>query len=85
MARLEKIAPTLVPVLAPYIDAIKSTITFANASGVTRPILFNPLMTSNWLQYFKDGVCFQVVRRNKRSDILAAGGRWVLHVEGRGA
>lgn len=75
VARLEKTAPTLLPVLAPYVRDIKSTISFATASGVTRPILFNPLMTSNWLQYFKDGVCFQVVRRNKRSDILAAGGR----------
>ena len=75
MARLERVAPTLMPVLAPYVRDIKSTISYAAASGVTRPILFNPLMTSNWLQYFKDGVCFQVVRRNKRSDILAAGGR----------
>ncbi|KAH9923827.1 uncharacterized protein B0H18DRAFT_1013542 [Fomitopsis serialis] len=76
VSRLEKAAPALLPVLIPYIQDVKSTIAFAAASGVTRPILFNPLMTSNRNPYFKDGVCFEVVRRNKRSDILAAGGRY---------
>lgn len=65
------------PLLAPYVKEIRNTIQFANASGVTRPILFNPLMMSNRNPYFKDGVCFEVVRRTKRSDILAAGGRSV--------
>jgi hypothetical protein len=32
-------------------------------------------MISNHNAYFKNGVCFEVVRRNKRGDILAAGGR----------
>ncbi|KZT71101.1 Serine/threonine-protein kinase [Daedalea quercina L-15889] len=76
VARLEKTAATLLPVLTPYIRDIKSTITFAAASGVTRPIFFNPLMSSNRNPYFKDGVCFEVVRRNKRSDVLAVGGRY---------
>ncbi|TFY68401.1 hypothetical protein EVJ58_g1031 [Rhodofomes roseus] len=76
IARLEKTAPALLPVLTPYIQDVKSTITFAAASGVTRPILFNPLMSINRNSYFRDGVCFEVVRSNKRSDILAAGGRY---------
>lgn len=75
LGRLEKIAPTLVQLLTPYVQEIQNTIRFANAAGVSRPILFNPLMMSNRNPYFKDGVCFEVVRRTKHSDILAAGGR----------
>ncbi|KZT06721.1 Serine/threonine-protein kinase [Laetiporus sulphureus 93-53] len=76
MNRLEKVAPPLVSLLTPYIKEVKSTIQFANAAGVTRPIFFDPLMLSNRNPYFKDGICFEVVNRNKRSDILAAGGRY---------
>lgn len=76
LGRLEKIAPTLVQLLTPYVQEIQNTIRFANAAGVSRPILFNPLMMSNRNPYFKDGVCFEVVRRTKHSDILAAGGRY---------
>ncbi|PCH37122.1 Serine/threonine-protein kinase [Wolfiporia cocos MD-104 SS10] len=76
MGRLEKIAPALTLSLTPYIKEVRNTIDFATASGVSRPILFNPLMMNNRNPYFKDGVYFEVVRRNKRSDILAAGGRY---------
>jgi hypothetical protein len=32
-------------------------------------------MISSHNAFFKDGVCFEVVRRSKRGDMLAAGGR----------
>ncbi|KAI0954220.1 hypothetical protein AcV7_007513 [Taiwanofungus camphoratus] len=76
LARLEKISPQLTSLLSPYIQEVKSTIQFANASGVTRQVFFRPLMMSHPNRYFKDGVCFEVVRCKKRSDIIAAGGRY---------
>jgi translation initiation factor 2-alpha kinase 4 len=75
VARLEKVSPPLLTLLSPSLDEIKQAIQYAALSGVTRPILLHPLMISSHNAYFKNGVCFEVVRRNKRSDILAAGGR----------
>ncbi|KAH9943970.1 hypothetical protein B0H21DRAFT_747282 [Amylocystis lapponica] len=76
LGRLEKVSPTLFSLLAYPMQELKSTIQLATVSGVTRPIFFDPLMMSNRSAYFKDGVCFEVVRRNKRSDVLAIGGRY---------
>ena len=75
VARLEKASPQLSTLLSPSLDEIKQAIQYAALSGVTRPILLHPLMISSHNAYFKNGVCFEVVRRNKRGDILAAGGR----------
>jgi len=77
VARLEKASPPLLTLLSPSLDEIKQAIQYAALSGVTRPILLHPLMISSHNAYFKNGVCFEVVRRNKRGDILAAGGRSV--------
>ena len=57
------------------LDEIKKTVQYTALAGVARPISFHPLMISSHNTYFKGGVCFEVVRRSKRSDILAAGGR----------
>ncbi|CCM05314.1 uncharacterized protein FIBRA_07528 [Fibroporia radiculosa] len=76
LGRIEKAAPGLLPMISPYIKDIQQTIRFASALGVTRPISFDPLMMNSRNPSFKDGVCFTVVRRTKRSDILAAGGRY---------
>ncbi len=75
IARLEKISPPLVTLMAHALGEIKKTIQYTTLAGVARPILFHPLMISGHNTYFKGGVCFEVVRRSKRSDILAAGGR----------
>lgn len=75
VARLEKVSPPLLTLLSPTLDEIKQAIQYVALSGVTRPIFFHPLMISSHNTYFKDGVCFEVVRRGKRGDILAAGGR----------
>jgi len=76
VARLEKASPPLSTLLSPILDEIKQAIQYVALSGVTRPIVLHPLMISNHNAYFKNGVCFEVVRRNKRGDILAAGGRY---------
>ena len=76
VARLEKASPTLLTLMLPPLDEIKQAIRYVALAGVTRPIYFHPLMISSHNAYFKDGVCFEVVRRSKRSDILAAGGRF---------
>jgi len=55
---------------------IKKTVQYTTLAGLARPISFHPLMISSHNAYFKGGVCFEVVRRSKRSDILAAGGRY---------
>jgi hypothetical protein len=75
VARLEKASPTLSTLLSPALDEIKQAIQYVSLSEARRPILLHPLMISSHNAYFKGGVCFEVVRRNKRGDILAAGGR----------
>jgi translation initiation factor 2-alpha kinase 4 len=75
VARLEKASPSLSALLSPILDEIKQAIQYVVLSGVTRPIFLHPLMISSHNAYFKNGICFEVVRRNKRGDILAAGGR----------
>ncbi|KAH9994612.1 hypothetical protein BJV77DRAFT_1059858 [Russula vinacea] len=76
VARLEKASLPLLTLMSPSLDEIKQAIRYVALAGVTRPIFLHPLMISNHNAYFKDGVCFEVVRRNKRGDILAAGGRY---------
>ncbi|KIL60768.1 hypothetical protein M378DRAFT_906708 [Amanita muscaria Koide BX008] len=76
LSRLEKISPAFVILIQPYVDEIKRTIQYTAASGVTKPIYFHPLMLGGHLQYFKDGVIVEVVRKNKPAEVLAAGGRY---------
>ncbi|KAI0320013.1 hypothetical protein OF83DRAFT_1275377 [Amylostereum chailletii] len=76
IARLAKVSPSLLSTITPAIDDMKKVIQYTNISGVTRPIVFHPLMIGGHNAYFKEGVCFEVVKRNKRGDILAAGGRY---------
>ncbi|KAA1478685.1 Serine/threonine-protein kinase [Dentipellis sp. KUC8613] len=76
LARLEKVSPHFTSVISSAVEDIKRTVKYANAAGVTRAIYLHPLMISQCSDYFKDGVCFEVVRRNKRNDILAVGGRY---------
>ena len=62
--------------LDPYIKDIRYTIQFAEALGVVRPIPIDPLLLGHRNPYFANGVCFLAIRKNKRTDILAAGGRY---------
>ncbi|KAJ7163895.1 kinase-like domain-containing protein [Mycena crocata] len=76
LTRLDKVSPSLTNLLRPVVEEIKETIQYAVLTGVTRPISFHPLMLGNHHAHFKDGVLIEVVRKNKRTDVLAAGGRY---------
>ncbi|GLB36853.1 putative anticodon binding domain of tRNAs [Lyophyllum shimeji] len=76
MSRLERISPSLLSLIGPYVQEVKKTVDLAKATKVSRPILFHPLMLGNHHVHFRDGVLVEVVRKNKRSDVLAAGGRY---------
>ncbi|KAF8148631.1 kinase-like domain-containing protein [Crassisporium funariophilum] len=75
-AKLEKGSPTLAILMHNAIKDIKNTIQFAQSAGVKRHIFFRPLMLGSHHAHFKDGVLVEVVRRNKHTDVLAAGGRY---------
>lgn len=75
MAKLEKVSSTLFAAINAPIEQVKSAVQLSKSSGVTRSILLNPLVMANRHPHFRDGVYFEVVRRNKRSDVLAVGGR----------
>jgi len=75
MSRLEKVSPALVTLIQPAVGEVKQTVQYANAAGVIRTIFFHPIMLGSHHSHFKDGILVEVVRRNKRQDVLAAGGR----------
>lgn len=75
LAKLEKISPQFMTLFSAELHDLKKTIQYANMAGVIRPIYFHPLMLGSCSTCFKDGVCFQVVKRGKLHDILAVGGR----------
>ncbi|RPD79604.1 Serine/threonine-protein kinase [Lentinus tigrinus ALCF2SS1-7] len=74
--RLEKSSPLMRTLLDSYIKEIKSTLQFAQLSGVTRPIQIDPLLLGNRSSYLANGVCFMAARKTKRTDVLAVGGRY---------
>lgn len=75
LARLEKCSPTIATLIQSAVKEIKSTIQYAQAANVKRPIFFHPLMLGSHHTHFKDGILVEVVRRNRHTDVLAAGGR----------
>ncbi|KAJ4467220.1 kinase-like domain-containing protein [Lentinula aciculospora] len=66
MIRLEKI----------NLEEVKTTIQHAVCAGVTQSIFFRPLMLGSCFTHFKDGVLIEVAKKSRRTDILAAGGRY---------
>ncbi|KAJ3727200.1 kinase-like domain-containing protein [Lentinula guzmanii] len=76
MSRLEKISPLLVEQLRSAVDEVKATIQHAVCAGVTQPIFFRPLMLGSYFTHFRSGVLVEVAKKSKRTDILAAGGRY---------
>jgi len=75
LARLEKTSPSIAAQMQPAIKEIRSTIQYAHAANIKRPIFFHPLMLGSHHTHFKDGILVEVVRRHKHTDVLAAGGR----------
>lgn len=76
LARLEKISPHLHALISLSADEIKVATQYANAAGVQRTIIFHPMMLNDRSSLFKDGIYFEVVRRNKHNDVLATCGRY---------
>ncbi|KAF9065023.1 kinase-like domain-containing protein [Rhodocollybia butyracea] len=76
MTRLEKISPSLFEQLRTAVEEVKATVQHAVCTGVTQPIFFQPLMLGSYFTHFKDGVLVEVAKKSRRSDILAAGGRY---------
>ena len=68
-------SPALVSLIHPAVEEVKRTVQYSNAAGVSRTIYFHPLMLGSHHSHFKDGVLVEVVRKGKRQDVLAAGGR----------
>lgn len=75
LSRLDKVSTSLASIMGPAVEEIKQTIQHAIYAGVLRPISFHPLMLGSHHTHFKGGVLVEVVRKNKRMDVLAAGGR----------
>ncbi|TFK47428.1 Serine/threonine-protein kinase [Heliocybe sulcata] len=76
IVKLEKASSSVLALINPAIKEVKRVLEYATGLGVSRRIHFRPLMLGTHNAPFKDGVCFEVTRRGKRTDILAAGGRY---------
>lgn len=74
LVKVEKLSPSLAAAILPYVEEIKETMHFAVALGATRPIVFLPFMLHQDT-FFTDGIYFEIVRRKRRSDVIASGGR----------
>ncbi|TRM58463.1 hypothetical protein BD626DRAFT_573474 [Schizophyllum amplum] len=74
--KLEKTAPFFLSGVRSALTEIKKTLQLASATGVKKPIIFRPLMLNQFTQNFEGGIVIQVVRRNKRMDVLAMAGRY---------
>lgn len=61
--------------LQPLVAEIQETLQLAGSAGASMPVHFHPLMLGSHQSLFKGGVVFEVVKKNKKLDILAAGGR----------
>lgn len=64
---------SLYTILSPLVEEITQLIKYARSIGVSRQILFRPLMDSKL--FTETGIWFQFGRSSKRSEIIAAGGR----------
>ncbi|KAG6856809.1 hypothetical protein H0H87_000506 [Tephrocybe sp. NHM501043] len=76
MFRVERLSPALVGLMEPLVQELKKTVEFAKATKVARSIMFHPLMLGSHHTHFQDGILIEVVRKNKHTDVLAAGGRY---------
>lgn len=75
LMRLEKSSSPLAGQLKPLAKEISKVIALATSSGLSNAIRIQPLMVGRRHEFFKNGVCLEVVNPAKRKDILAVGGR----------
>ena len=73
--RMEKTSSPLVESVAPLLQEVGRVIGIAISSGLSCTVRVKPLMVGRRHDPFKDGVCFEVTGSEKRSGILAVGGR----------
>jgi eukaryotic translation initiation factor 2-alpha kinase 4 len=78
MSKIEKVSPVLSELIDPSAQELKRILQYAKLMGVSKTFHFHPLMLGSHHVHFKDGFRFEVVRRSKRIDVLAAGGQYVL-------
>ncbi|KAG7440064.1 Serine/threonine-protein kinase [Guyanagaster necrorhizus] len=76
LMRLDKLSSPLLDMIRPAIEETKRVVKTASLAGVSRPVKFYPLMVGNHLKDFKHGILVEVVRRSRRIELLAAGGRY---------
>jgi translation initiation factor 2-alpha kinase 4 len=75
--KLEKVSPALAELIAPSVQDVTMVLQYAKVTGVSATVYFHPLMLGNHHIHLKGGIRFEVVRKNKRADVLAAGGQYV--------
>jgi len=74
--RLDKNASVLSAVVKPHLETIKQVMDLAKLAGVPSDFMAIRPMPCKKSTYFHDDVYFEVVRRSKKTDIIAAGGRY---------
>ncbi|EJC97866.1 uncharacterized protein FOMMEDRAFT_143407 [Fomitiporia mediterranea MF3/22] len=76
LLRLEKSSSPLAAMLKPYLFETSKAVALAMSSGLYNTVRVQPLMVGRRHDYYKNGVCLEVVNLEKRIDILAVGGRY---------
>ncbi|KAI5119391.1 hypothetical protein M0805_005934 [Coniferiporia weirii] len=77
MMRLEKNSSVFAEPLRPFLKEVGKVVSLAISTGLQSSIVrIRPLMVGRRHDYFKNGVCFETVNPEKRTDLLAVGGRY---------
>lgn len=72
---MDKNASVLSNAVRPHLEMIKQVTDLVRLSGVPSDFVDIHPMPCKKPSNFQDGIYFEVVRRKKKSDIIAAGGR----------
>ncbi|THH07416.1 hypothetical protein EW145_g3398 [Phellinidium pouzarii] len=77
LMRLEKNNSALAEPLRLLLKDVGKVVSLAVSTGLQYSVIrIRPLMIGRRHDYFKNGVCFEVVNPEKRTDLLAVGGRY---------
>ncbi|KAH8114389.1 kinase-like domain-containing protein [Phellopilus nigrolimitatus] len=76
LMRLEKYSSPLAGPLSPLLREIGKVVGLVLSSGMSGTVRIKPLMVGRRHDFFKNGICFEVVGIDKRAGILAVGGRY---------
>lgn len=78
VSRLDKLFPVSSQSIASAIEEMRTTSAMAVAAGMVHTPKIKPLMVGKHANFFKDGVCFEVTKKARQADVLAAGGRYAF-------